>query len=877
MKKFFLVLTSLFLLVSVRQSTASEAAYYVSNQKYCEFLKSVALEDPHSLYTPALRNNGIFRWGKPGFYEYNVVDGKEDNPVTSISWACAARCANWLEWLQQHQEATVMDDPDTMTESGVYTLDAENQCVEINASATYLLPRNTNEVSFANFPEIGTWGAPDCEHPEVASILRDGMPMERIDAALDLSTIGIRFKAAVYQGILPPINIHEWRAKDYGMAAGGFVAALFVGGHLASKAHECWIDRRESQGRELTEEELREMQRILPGENDPLEVERQKKQKEDEESARRQELENMKGKLFADDDPASVSVTTQELKEIEKVTEAAIESSKKEIAFSEKEKKELQEREAKIRQRFEELSKNENPSERDYVAAEKVRLEEELRTIKREKERLKFNKLSEESELERLEEEKKKLKELDSKEEEVEVDENIERLISSNRAASELEKPQEKFGEHEKSESKIEITDKSPLSREAQYSLERLLIRNQNRRKKVAQQIFQYSNELIEVKKQIKHAKGVVEDKATSLDLGAAKKIYQDLQKTLENLNKNKDQLHGFYKSLITEHQELLQLRANHSYLNPETIDKKIKSINENFEQVRGVFRNMETKITDLGFQAQESIRDLMNQKRNVESFENLKKREHQQAIQNMNQKEENLQKAWMPFFKHKKLKTAQNKAHSLGDEVAQIEKKEQNRLRIDHTFDDTPEIIGLTPAKKGISKVIHTARNNLFDSHRWLKGKHLPLTEENYRATCSFVDSMNVDLNDIPKTAFLHPKRLFEKIETAHTKVVEALESLNSTEEQAFRLADAIGTNSYTEKLEKLQRTDTELSEKIEERTKEITQELREAQDISNYHLPKLKKTVEEYVELDEADNEAKKQKLDYFKELLQSGTEMP
>lgn len=385
---------------------ASEELYYVSNQKYCDLLTSVAREDLHGLYTPALAQNGIIRWGKAGFYQYSVVDGKEDTPVISIPWASAARCANWLEnWKDAKiPEAKSLDE---ITESGVYTLDAENHCVEINIRATYLLPSNTNEVVFSNFPEIGTWGAPDLEHPERAWIFRNELPMERIDAALGLNTIGIRFKTEIYQGILPPTNIHEWTATDYAKAAAGITVALVVGRGIVRKAHECYRERTEDHGSDLTPEKIAEMNKETPPTDNPFEEERIEEEKEKEESDRKNELMKKREEMFSG--KGFGNLNRDEIQEMEKVTEDNIKSEKHEIELSEKERKGLPLRETEIKKKFQELSNNHNPDERDQVEAKKLELKNELAAIQNEKRRLELNEDSERKTEKHLEEELEEL------------------------------------------------------------------------------------------------------------------------------------------------------------------------------------------------------------------------------------------------------------------------------------------------------------------------------------------------------------------------------------------------------------------------------------------------------------------------------------
>ena len=67
----------------------------VTADDYCEFLNDVAATDLHSFYEKQMKC--IVRLGKPGYYRYEVMDGKENVPITYISENVAMSYCDWLE------------------------------------------------------------------------------------------------------------------------------------------------------------------------------------------------------------------------------------------------------------------------------------------------------------------------------------------------------------------------------------------------------------------------------------------------------------------------------------------------------------------------------------------------------------------------------------------------------------------------------------------------------------------------------------------------------------------------------------------------------------------------------------------------------------
>jgi formylglycine-generating enzyme required for sulfatase activity len=109
--------------------TYNIGATEVTNAQYAAFLNAKAASDPLGLYKPNMAESfgGITRTGTTGSYTYATVSGRENNPVTSVSFWNATRFANWLHNGQGSGD----------TETGAYTLTPGG----INANT---VTRNTN-------------------------------------------------------------------------------------------------------------------------------------------------------------------------------------------------------------------------------------------------------------------------------------------------------------------------------------------------------------------------------------------------------------------------------------------------------------------------------------------------------------------------------------------------------------------------------------------------------------------------------------------------------------------------------------------------------------------------------------------------------------
>ncbi|MDX2016759.1 MAG: SUMF1/EgtB/PvdO family nonheme iron enzyme [Planctomycetota bacterium] len=90
----------------------------VTNAQYVAFLNAKAATDTYGLYDTNMASffGGIVRSGAPGSYTYATVPGRENNPVTWVSFFDACRFANWLHNGQGSGD----------TETGAYLLDGVN-------------------------------------------------------------------------------------------------------------------------------------------------------------------------------------------------------------------------------------------------------------------------------------------------------------------------------------------------------------------------------------------------------------------------------------------------------------------------------------------------------------------------------------------------------------------------------------------------------------------------------------------------------------------------------------------------------------------------------------------------------------------------------
>ena len=132
--------------------------------QYTAFLNAVAHTDTYALYSTSMSTDlhiaGIARNGSPGSYSYSVL-GSPNKPVTYVSWADAARFANWLH----NNQPTGLQDLST-TEDGAYflngaTTNAALNAVSRSAGARWFIPSENEWYKAAYHQPAGQGGDGD--------------------------------------------------------------------------------------------------------------------------------------------------------------------------------------------------------------------------------------------------------------------------------------------------------------------------------------------------------------------------------------------------------------------------------------------------------------------------------------------------------------------------------------------------------------------------------------------------------------------------------------------------------------------------------------------------------------------------------------------
>ena len=142
--------------------------FEVTNAQYTAFLNAVASSDTNGLYHPHMGNplaedfghGGIMRSGISESFAYSTIAGREDMPVSHVTFWNATRFANWL-----HNEQPTGAQENTTTEDGAYTLTADgvaNNTVTRKAEATVFIPTedewykaayyDTASMNYSNYP-----------------------------------------------------------------------------------------------------------------------------------------------------------------------------------------------------------------------------------------------------------------------------------------------------------------------------------------------------------------------------------------------------------------------------------------------------------------------------------------------------------------------------------------------------------------------------------------------------------------------------------------------------------------------------------------------------------------------------------------------------
>jgi sulfatase modifying factor 1 len=135
--------------------------YDVTSSQYTAFLNAVAATDTYGVYNSAMASTtlggpGIIQSGSPGSYTYGVAAGRDNYPVTDVTFWDATRFANWLD----NGQPTGAEGPGT-TETGTYTLTPDgsaNNTVTRNANSTWAVTSEDEWYKAAYYTPLGGTG-----------------------------------------------------------------------------------------------------------------------------------------------------------------------------------------------------------------------------------------------------------------------------------------------------------------------------------------------------------------------------------------------------------------------------------------------------------------------------------------------------------------------------------------------------------------------------------------------------------------------------------------------------------------------------------------------------------------------------------------------
>jgi formylglycine-generating enzyme required for sulfatase activity len=195
--------------------------YEVTAGQYTAFLNAVAASDPEALYHPKMDYDAdpsrggcnIKRHGAPGSYTYSVAPDWADRPVNYVSWADAARFANWL-----HKGQPTGAQGLTTTEDGSYFLNGINENndegledVVREPDATWVIPSESEWYKAAYHKNDGVtgnyWNHPTGTNSGVSNQLVDPDPGN--NATYGGTTIGAPYHRT-------EVGAHENSESPYG-------------------------------------------------------------------------------------------------------------------------------------------------------------------------------------------------------------------------------------------------------------------------------------------------------------------------------------------------------------------------------------------------------------------------------------------------------------------------------------------------------------------------------------------------------------------------------------------------------------------------------------------------------------------------------------
>jgi len=199
------------------------ATFEVTAGQYAEFLNAVAATDRFGLYhvrmdhdaDPDREGCNIRRTGESGSYTYTVAPGWAHRPVNYVSWADAARFANWLHNGQPSGPQDL-----TSTEDGSYFLDGISQLdddglemIAREPDATWVIPSEDEWYKAAYHQNDGVtgnyWSYPTGADGGVSNELVDPDPGNNATFQDTEHTIGPPYYRT-------EVGAHENSASPYG-------------------------------------------------------------------------------------------------------------------------------------------------------------------------------------------------------------------------------------------------------------------------------------------------------------------------------------------------------------------------------------------------------------------------------------------------------------------------------------------------------------------------------------------------------------------------------------------------------------------------------------------------------------------------------------
>ena len=214
--------------------------FEVTNAQYAEFLNAKAASDPLGLFNPGVSGpslGGIARSGSDGSYTYTPIAGRENMPVSYVSFDDALRFANWMNNGQGNGD----------TETGAYTLLGGTQLpsnwdtVYRNPGATIALTSDDEWFKAAYYNPLSSSYYDYATASDAETICSAPSTMANRancdNAVGDLTNVGSYTSSASPYGTFDQAgNVFEW--DEFGIRDGTTHVRFFRGGNLFAPAYD---------------------------------------------------------------------------------------------------------------------------------------------------------------------------------------------------------------------------------------------------------------------------------------------------------------------------------------------------------------------------------------------------------------------------------------------------------------------------------------------------------------------------------------------------------------------------------------------------------------------------------------------------------------